>query len=242
MESKARRKKAKSRVKVQGARVKAKVDSAKETGPREFSVPVYNMQGKEVGAFSFNKNIFTGLVNKGVLYQAVRMYNANRRQGNASTKTRGDVSGGGKKPWRQKGTGRARAGSSRSPLWRHGGAIFGPHPRDYHYSVPKKIRKLALLSSINSKLNDNRVIGLDAVKMDEPKTKKFRTMLEALKLKGRSLFVVEAVDVNTIRASRNLQEVSVKNFMDINTMDVLNSDNLVMSKAALEKLPARFKE
>jgi len=242
MESKAKRKRAKSRVKAQGSKVKAKVDAAKETGPKEFSIPIYNAKGKEVGSFSFNKKVFDGVVNKGVLYQAVRMYNANRRQGNASTKTRGDVSGGGKKPWRQKGTGRARAGSTRSPLWRHGGSVFGPHPRDYHYSVPKKVKRLALLSSINSKLNENKVIGMDAVKVDEPKTKMFRAILDALKLKGSSLFVVEAVDVNTLRASRNLGEVSIRNFMDINTMDVLNSDNLVMSKAALEKLPERFKD
>ena len=242
MESKTKRKRTKARVKSQGSRVKAKVDAAKETGPKEFSIPIYDAKGKEVGSFSFNKKVFTGVVNKGVLYQAVRMYNANRRQGNASTKTRGDVSGGGKKPFRQKGTGRARAGSTRSPLWRHGGVIFGPHPRDFHYSVPKKVKRLALLSSINSKLNENKVIGMDAVKVEEPKTKMFRAILDALKLKGNSLFVVEAVDANTIRASRNLGEVSIKNFMDINTMDVLNSDNVVMSKAALEKLPERFKE
>ena len=242
MESKAKRKRTTARVRSQGSRVKAKVDSAKDAAPKEFSIPIYNTKGKEVGIFSFDKKVFTGAVNKGALYQAVRMYNANLRQGNASTKTRGDVSGGGKKPWRQKGTGRARAGSTRSPLWRHGGVIFGPHPRDFHYSIPKKVKRLALLSSINSKLNENKVIGMDAVKVEEPKTKKFRAILDALKLQGRSLFVVEGVDENTLRASRNLQEISIKNFMDINTMDVLDSDNLVMSKAALEKLPGRFKE
>jgi large subunit ribosomal protein L4 len=242
METRGKRRKARIGVKGKGERVKKAISSAKEAGPKEFSIPVYNAKGKEVGTFSFNKKVFTGAVNKGALYQAVRMYNANRRQGNASTKTRGDVSGGGKKPWRQKGTGRARAGSTRSPLWRHGGVIFGPHPRDFHYSVPKKVKRLALLSSINSKLIENRVIGMDAVKVEEPKTKMFRAILDALKLKGRSLFVVEGLDVNTMRASRNLGEVSIKNFMDINTMDVLASDNLVMSKAALEKLPERFRD
>jgi large subunit ribosomal protein L4 len=242
MGSKTKRKRIKARAAGQGSRARAKVDAAKETGPKEFSIPVFNAEGQEVEKFSFNKKVFTGVVNKGVLYQAVRMYNANRRQGNASTKTRGDVSGGGKKPWRQKGTGRARAGSTRSPLWRHGGVVFGPHPRDYHYSVPKKVKRLALLSSINSKLNESRVIGMDAVKVNEPKTKMFRAILDALKLKGSSLFVVETVDMNTIRASRNLGGVSIKNFKDINTMDILNSDNVVMSRAALEKLPERFKD
>lgn len=242
MESKAKRKRAKDKVRVQGSGVRKKIASAKEAGPKEFSITVYNAKGKEVDKFSFDKKIFTGSVNKGVLYQAVRMYNANRRQGNSSTKTRGDVSGGGKKPWRQKGTGRARAGSTRSPLWRHGGIVFGPHPRDYHYDIPRKVKRLALLSSINSKLNDNRIIGMDAVRVEEPKTGKFKAILEALKLKGRSLFVVEGADDNVIRASRNLQEVTIKNYKDFNTMDVLTCDNMVMSKVALEKLPERFKE
>lgn len=207
-----------------------------------FSIPIYNSKGKEIGAFAFNKNIFDGKVNKAVLYQALRMYNANLRQGNASTKTRGDVSGGGKKPWRQKGTGRARAGSTRSPLWRHGGVIFGPHPRDFHYSIPLKIKKAAFLSSINSKLNDNKVMGIDSVAIDEPKTKKFKAICDALKLEGKSLFVLDAVDENVMRASRNIREVSVKNYRDFSTMDVLKSDTLVMSKSALEKLPERFKQ
>ncbi len=242
METKSKRKTAKLNVKRTGDRVKKAISSAKEAGSKEFSIPVYNAKGKEVDKFLFNNKIFTGSVNKGALYQAVRMYNANRRQGNASTKTRGDVSGGGKKPWRQKGTGRARAGSTRSPLWRHGGVVFGPHPRDYHYDIPKEVKRLALLSSINSKLNENKVIGMDSVKVEEPKTNRFKAILEALKLKGRSLFVVESADENVIRASRNLQEVAIKNYKDFNTMDVLSSDTVVISKVALEKLPERFKD
>jgi len=169
------------------------------------------------------------------------MYNAAKRQGNASTKTRGDVSGGGKKPFRQKGTGRARAGSTRSPLWRHGGSIFGPHPRYYRYDIPKKLKRLAFLSSINSKLGEERMIGLSDVKVSEPKTKAFKSILTALKLNGKSLFVVDVVDANTEKASRNLCEVSIKSYKDFNTMDVLGCDNLVVSKTALEKLPERFK-
>jgi large subunit ribosomal protein L4 len=170
------------------------------------------------------------------------MYNANRRQGNADTKTRGEVSGGGKKPFRQKGTGRARAGSTRSPLWRHGGTIFGPHPRDYSYDLPKKVKRLAFLSSINSKLGDEKIIGIDSVTIDEPKTKKFVAILEALKLEGKSLFVFDAMDDKLKLASRNVPDVDLKNYKDVNTMDILSCDTVVMSKEALDKLPERFKE
>jgi len=221
---------------------RAKAVKAREGEPKEFSIPIYNSKGKEVERLALNSKIFTGEVNKKVLYQVVLMYNANQRQGNASTKTRGDVSGGGKKPWRQKGTGRARAGSSRSPLWRHGGVIFGPHPRDYHYDLPRKIRRLAFLSSINSKLNDDKVLGIDSIHLDEAKTKKFKAIMDALKLEGESLFVLDAIDDKVLRASKNLEEVSVKNYKDFSTMDVLNCDNMVISKAAIQKLHERFKD
>lgn len=149
------------------------------------SVTIFNLKGKEVEKFELDRELFAGEVNKGVLYQFIRMYNANQRGGNASTKTRGDVSGGGKKPWRQKGTGRARAGSNRSPLWRGGGKVFGPHPRDFHYDIPKKIKKVALLASLNSKLIDEKLIGIDAITLAEPKTKQFQAIVDALKLEGR---------------------------------------------------------
>lgn len=220
-----------------GLKVKASGKSSKE-----LEIPIFDIKGKEIEKYKLNKDIFTGEVNKSALYHAVRMYNANKRQGNASTKTRGDVSGGGKKPYRQKGTGRARAGSTRSPLWRHGGVIFGPHPRDYHYQVPKKVKRLAFLSSINSKINDSKVLGLSELKVSEPKTRVFKAILKALKLKGKSLFVVDSIDENIKRAAGNLQEVSVKNYKDFSTLDVLKCDNLVMSKVSLEKLPERFVE
>ncbi|OGW78928.1 MAG: 50S ribosomal protein L4 [Omnitrophica bacterium RIFCSPLOWO2_02_FULL_45_16] len=202
---------------------------------------MYDSKGKEVAKFELDKGLFTGEVNKGVLYQFLRMYNANQRQGNASTKTRSDVSGGGKKPWRQKGTGRARAGSTRSPLWRGGGKVFGPHPRDFHYDIPKKIKRSALLSSLNSKVLDEKLIGIESIDMAEAKTKQFQAILDALKLKGRSLFVLDAIDKKISRASRNIQDVSVKNYKDFNPADVLSCDTVVMSKAALEKIPERFK-
>lgn len=221
---------------------KASTIKAKADGDKGFSVPVYNSKGKEVEKFDFSKKIFTGEVNRAVLYQAVLMYNANQRQGNAATKTRGDVSGGGKKPFRQKGTGRARAGSTRSPLWRHGGTVFGPHQRDYSYDLPRKIKRLAFLSSLNSKLNEEKVMGLDAIELEAPKTRNFKAIMSALKLEGNSLFVTDVISHDVLRASGNLEEVSVKSYKDINTMDILRCDNLVMSKAALEKLPERFKD
>lgn len=223
---------------------KKKTAAKKAVSKPEFSssIPVFDVKGKEVEKFQLDKELFTGKVNKAVLYQAVLMYNACARQGNAATKTRGDVSGGGKKPFRQKGTGRARAGSTRSPLWRHGGTVFGPQPRDYRYDMPKKLKRAAFLSSINSKLADSRMVGIVEVVVSEPKTKNFRELVNALKLDGKSLFIVDAVDQNVIRASRNMQEVSVKNYRDFNTMDVLHCDNLIISKPALEKLPGRLNQ
>lgn len=205
------------------------------------AIPIFNSKGQKVDKFELNKELFTGEVNKGVLYQFIRMYNANQRGGNASTKTRGDVSGGGKKPWRQKGTGRARAGSTRSPLWRGGGKVFGPHPRDFHYDIPKKIKKLALLSSLNSKILDEKLIGIDAIVLAEPKTKQFQAILDALKLEGKSLFVLDAVDAKTKRASRNIGSVTLRNYKDFNPVDVMNCNTVIMSKVALEKIPERLK-
>lgn len=205
------------------------------------SIPIFNSKGQKIDKFELDKELFSGEVNKGVIYQFIRMYNANQRGGNASTKTRGDVSGGGKKPWRQKGTGRARAGSTRSPLWRGGGKVFGPHPRDFHYDIPKKIKKLALLSSLNSKILDEKLIGIDAVILAEPKTKQFQAIIDALKLQGRSLFILDIVDEKTRRASRNIENVTIKNYKDFNPADVLNCNTIVMSKVALEKIPERLK-
>ena len=214
----------------------------KDKKPKAASIPIFNAKGEEVERYELNKDLFTGEVDKKILYQVTLMYNANQRRGTASTKTRSDVSGGGKKPWRQKGTGRARAGSIRSPLWRGGGKVFGPHPRDFHYDLPKKIKRLALLSSLNSKLIEEKLLGIDAITIDEPKTKKFKSIMDALKLKGKSLFVLDDIDGKIRTASRNLQEALVRNYKDFNTMDVLAHDNVVMTKAALEKLPERFKE
>ncbi len=215
---------------------------SKKTAVKKINaVPIYNSKGEEVGSFELDKELFTGEVNKAVLNQFMLMYNANQRRGTASTKTRSDVSGGGKKPWRQKGTGRARAGSTRSPLWRGGGKVFGPHPRDFHYDIPKKIKKAALISSLNAKALDGKLIGIESVFLAEAKTKQFQAILDALKLEGKSLFVLEAVDEKVKRASRNIRDVSLKNYKDFNPIDVLNCNTVVVSKAALEKIPERLK-
>jgi len=236
---KTRRARIEKRQKIEKAVAGAKTKSAE---PKELSVPIYDMKGKKVSTFIPDKELFTGEVNKAVLYQAVIMYNAKKRQGNAATKTRGDISGGGKKPFRQKGTGQARAGSTRSPLWRHGGTIFGPHPRDYSYSIPKAIKRLAFLSSINSKLNDNKIMGLEAIAITEPKTKNVVSLLAALKVgPGKTLLVLDSMDKNVMRASGNIANLQVRNYKDVSTVDVLTSDSVVMLKGALEKLPERLK-
>lgn len=209
---------------------------------KELSIPIFNSKGKEVEKYTLDKGLFTGEVNKKVLYQAILMYNANQRQGTASTKTRGEVSGGGKKPWRQKGTGRARAGSIRSPLWRGGGVVFGPHPRDFHYDIPKRIKTEAFLSSLNSKFVEDRILCIDSLDIDEPKTKHFKQVVDALRLKGKSLFILDDIDEKVKRASRNLQNVRIRNYRDFNTLDVLLCDNIVFLKRALEKLQERFKD
>ena len=236
---KTRRARREKRQKIEKAVAGAKTKNSEKA---EFSVPIYDMKGKKVSTFTPDKELFTGEVNKAVLYQAVVMYNAKKRQGNASTKTRGDVSGGGKKPYRQKGTGQARAGSTRSPLWRHGGTIFGPHPRDYSYTLPKGIKRLAFLSSVNSKLNDNKILGLEAMIISEPKTKNVVSLLAALKIgSGKTLLVLDSIDQNVMRASRNIANLKVRNYKDVSTVDMLTSENVVMSKGALEKLPERLK-
>ena len=187
-----------------------------------------------------DQKVFDGKVNKAVLYQALRMYQANKRQGNASTKTRANVSGGGRKPWRQKGTGRARVGSIRSPLWKGGGVVFGPHPRDYSYTLPKKIRDEALRASLNAKNNDKRLFVVDSLNLEKPKTKEFKKIVSSLKLNQKALFVSDKFDENLKLASRNLREVGLKRAEDLNALDVLSFNALVLTKPALSILTRRI--
>ena len=173
------------------------------------TLPIYNTEGKEVDTLKLDAKIFDGVVNADAIYQAVNAYRANQRKGLASTKTRGEVSGGGKKPWKQKGTGRARVGSTRSPLWRHGGVVFGPHPRDFYYTLPQKIRMLALKSSLNEKLNQNNLIVLDSLKLEKPKTKEALKVFSNLKVSQSTVLLLEKVDENSKLALRNISFLNI---------------------------------
>ncbi|MBI1976189.1 MAG: 50S ribosomal protein L4 [Candidatus Omnitrophica bacterium] len=204
------------------------------------SLPVYDMQGIQVGDFQLDAGIFDGKIRKGVLSQVLLMHLANQRSGTADTKTRAYVAGGGKKPWKQKGTGRARAGSIRSPLWRKGGIVFGPHPRDYSYTVPKKIKKLALQSMLNDKVINQQIKVLNDWALDEAKTKKIAAVLQALGVREKTLIALEGEGVSVERAARNLENVYLVATQDLNAYDLLSNQYLVLSKKALEQLVVRL--
>ena len=199
-------------------------------------IPVHDMKGKTTGKMPLNPAYFDGKIDNSLLQQTVLMYLTNQRRGCASTKTRSQIRGGGRKPWRQKGTGRARAGTIRSPLWRGGGIIFGPHPRHYGYSLPKKIKSLALKLSLNGKIRDNELVVVDKIFQGRPKTKEFSSFLSALKVKDKLLIVLEKYNPDILRASRNIPGVSVKAFNNINAYDVLKHKKVIFSTQALENL------
>ena len=199
-------------------------------------VSIFNIKGQSIGKMALDKDIFNGEVNEAILYQAIKMYEANLRQGTASTKTRAEVSGGGKKPWRQKGTGRARAGTIRSPLWRGGGIIFGPHPRDYSYSIPRNIRRSALISSLNDKLNNNELIVLEGIELTKPKTKEFAAILHNLQADEKPLVVLEDKDQAIIRAARNVPELLLRDYKSLNAYEVLKQHKLIFTQKALTAL------
>ncbi|MDP8233978.1 MAG: 50S ribosomal protein L4 [Candidatus Saelkia tenebricola] len=206
-------------------------------------IDVLNMKGKKVDSVELDKNVFDGKVNKELLYQVINAYLANRRQGTHSTKTRGEVSGGGAKPWRQKGTGRARVGSNRSPIWRGGGTVFGPKPRDYSVNIPKKMKRLALKSSLNAKLQDQELMLIEGMELSEPKTKHFMDVVNNLGLeKMKSLFVLSGVNDNTILSSRNISNVFIADAKDVTAYDVLNCKKVVIVKNGLNEIIDRIKK
>ena len=217
---------------------KQRVKKKKELNTR---LPVFGLDGKVVENIKLDEELFDGTVNKVLLYEANKMYEANRRKGTAATKNRSEVSGGGAKPWRQKGTGRARVGSTRNPLWRHGGVIFGPKCRDYSYSMPRKAVRKALLSSLNARLGEDVIKPIVQVKLKEAKTREFKAILDNLKVEGKVLFVVEKNTEDIKRSSRNLKKVTLKQGSKINARDVLLSEHLVIEKAALEQLTERLR-
>lgn len=196
---------------------------------------VYDIEKTKVAEVELNDDVFGADVNEHVLHEVVRMQLACRRQGTASTKTRSDVRGGGRKPWRQKGTGRARAGTSRSPIWRGGGTVFGPHPRDYSYKVPKKVRKAALKSALSMKVKEDKVIILRDFPMDEIKTKRFQEVLDRFEL-GTALFVLEEKNVILEKSSRNIKAVKMMRSEGINVYDLLKYDNLVLLEPSVKKI------
>ncbi len=202
---------------------------------------IYNSEGKEIDSIELPDETFGGRINQSVIHQAVVMYQANLRQGNASTKERADVSGGGKKPFRQKGTGRARAGSSRSPLWHKGGVTFGPHPRDFSYTIPKKIKMAALRESIKVKLKSNSLFCIDQVEVTSGKTKDFVKILTALKLKGKILGLLDGTDEAVSRATSNVARFNTLRSVDVNAYDVIRSRNILATKQAVEQILKRVK-
>ena len=199
------------------------------------NVSVYNIEGKEVGSIELNDAVFGVEVNEHLVHMAVVNQLANNRQGTQSAKTRSEVSGGGRKPWRQKGTGHARQGSTRAPQWTGGGIVFAPPPRDYSFKMNKKEKRIALLSALSSKVAESKIVVLDEFKLDEIKTKKFVEVMNNLKVEN-ALVVLEGENKNVVLSGRNIPSVKVTATNEINTYDVLKYTTLVVTKAAVEKL------
>ena len=199
------------------------------------NVSVYNIEGKEVGSIELNDAVFGVEVNEHLVHMAVVNQLANNRQGTQSAKTRSEVSGGGRKPWRQKGTGHARQGSTRAPQWTGGGIVFAPKPRDYSFKMNKKEKRIALLSALSSKVAESKIVVLDEFKLDEIKTKKFVEVMNNLKV-DKALVVIEGENKNVVLSGRNIPTVKVSATNEINTYDVLKYETLVVTKAAVEKL------
>ena len=196
--------------------------------------PIYNMAGEKIGERELSEAVFGVPAHEAVVHQAVLRQLANARQGTADTKTRSDVSGGGKKPWRQKGTGRARQGSTRAPQWRHGGTVFGPHPRKYTQKMPKKMRQLALKSALSDKVTAGQLVLVDQLSMDIPRTKEFEAVLSNLAVTSNALVLLPGQDVAVERSARNLPYVKTLRVTCLNVIDILGHDFLIMPLDALQ--------
>ena len=204
------------------------------------NVKVVNMAGKEVGEITLSDVIFGAKINEAVLHAAVRAFLMNQRQGTQSTLTRSEVSGGGRKPWRQKGTGRARQGSTRSPQWTHGGIALGPKPRDYHIDMNKKTKRVALYSALSAKVAAGDLIVVDEIKVDGYKTKTVVNMLNALGADRKALIVLPEVDNFVVKSAANIPGVKTTLAHTLNVYDILNANKFVVSKAAIAKLEEVF--
>ena len=200
------------------------------------TIKVLNMAGSEVGAMDLSEKVFGAEVNTAILHSAVRMYLSNQRQGTQSTLTRTEVSGGGRKPWRQKGSGRARQGSTRAPQWTHGGVALGPKPRTYKVKMNKKIKRLAMFSALSAKVAGSEMVVIDAISATEYKTSAMAKMLAAVNAGKKALVVLPEVDAKVIASHRNIEGVKVAQYNTINVYDILNCNTLVCAKAAVEKI------
>jgi large subunit ribosomal protein L4 len=196
------------------------------------NVAVYNMKGEEVGSLELNDAVFGAKINEHLVHMSVVQYLANKRQGTQKAKTRSEVSGGGRKPWRQKGTGHARQGSIRAPQWKGGGVVFAPTPRDYSFKMNKKEKRAALKSVLTSKVNDSKFIVLDELKLDEIKTKKFQEVMENLKV-SKALVIINDNDQNIVMSARNIPKIKTALTNTINVYDILKYDTVVVTKDAV---------
>lgn len=196
---------------------------------------VFDIEKKKVAQVELNDAVFSAELNEAVVYDVVKMQMAARRSGTSSTKTRSDVRGGGKKPWRQKGTGRARAGTTRSPIWRGGGIVFGPHPRDYSFNVPKKVRKKALISVLSMKLKEDKMLILRDFPMEKISTKAFKNVVDLFGFK-KVLFVLDMKDEILLKSSRNIRNIKMIRSEGINVYDILNCEHLVLLEPSVKKI------
>ncbi|EDS76489.1 ribosomal protein L4/L1 family [Clostridium botulinum C str. Eklund] len=199
------------------------------------TVDLYNREGQKVGDLQLADTVFAVEVNEDVLHQVVVAQLANKRQGNQSAKTRAEVSGGGKKPWRQKGTGRARQGSIRAPQWIHGGVVFAPKPRDYKMSIPKSMRRVAMKSALTSKVNEKELVVLESLELDAPKTKEMVKMINAFESKKPLIVVPESNEV-IYKSVRNIEGATVVPVNNINVYDILKHDKFIITKEAVSKI------
>lgn len=197
---------------------------------------VHNVKGETVGDIELSDAVFAAPVNQALLHAAVVRYLANQRQGTAKTKTRAEVAGGGRKPWRQKGTGRARHGSIRSPIWRGGGITFGPAPRSYRLDMPRKARRAALRAALSAKAGSGDIVVLDSLEFAEPKTKQMVSLLQNLKVDSKALILTGDVQPAIYKSARNLQGVKTEEARNANVYDILNHTKLIMTEAAARRL------
>ena len=204
------------------------------------TIKVLNMSGAEVGTVELSDGIFGIEPNQAVVHEVVKNHLANRRQGTQSALTRAEVSGGGKKPWRQKGTGPARQGSTRAPQWTHGGIVFAPKPRDYSYNVNKKIKRLALKSVLSAKAAEGKIIVVDSIAMDAPKTREFAAFLNAVKAEDKAYIVMPEVAANVVKSARNIPGIVTTTATILSVYDILNAKTLILDKAALATIEEVF--